>query len=105
MGYSTRHDLSVSGENDLEIIAELRNECEDAHFALKENGEASDGYKWYDSDYDLKMFSKKHPERLFTLHCEGEEPLDVYNAYFKDGKMQHCPAIISFEPFDGTKLK
>jgi hypothetical protein len=105
MGYNTRHMLTIDGEIDEEIIADLRATCEDAGYALEENGEPADSCKWYDADKHLKAFSLKYPEKVFCLHGEGEEAADVWNTYYRNGKMQHCPAIITFEPFDESKLK
>lgn len=60
--------------------------------------------KWYEHEVDLKAFSKRFPEILFTLKGEGEESDDVWIKYFKNGKMQHVIARIVFDPFDEAKL-
>ena len=105
MGYSTCYTLTVEGDNDRDIITALRAECSNADYALDEIGEPCDSCKWYDHDDDIKSFSLKYPDVIFHLHGEGEEAADVWNTYYKNGKMQHCPAIITFEPFDENKLK
>ena len=48
--------------------------------------------------------SKLYPEHLFMLEGEGEESGDIWRKYFFNGKYQICNAIITFEPFDKTKL-
>lgn len=105
MGCYTCHKIIVDGKADEAIIEELRHSCEQAEFALKPDGTCAQESKWYDADEHLKAFSLKHPEKVFCLHGEGEEPADIWNTYYKNGKMQHCPAIITFESYDENKLK
>lgn len=105
MGCYRYHTLTIDGEIDEEIIADLRATCEDAAYALEETGEPFDSCEWYDADEHLKTFSQKYPEKVFCLHGVGEESADIWNTYYKNGKMQHCPVIITFEPFDESKLK
>lgn len=105
MEYYTSFTLTVASENAKEIIAALRAECSNADYALDENGEPNDSTKWYDRDKDMKAFSLKYPDVLFKLNGEGEESGDIWNTYYKNGKSQTCQAIITFEPFDESKLK
>ncbi len=100
MGYYTTHSLDLEGAGDEfdNIIADLRENNECAEYALDENGDAEESCKWYDSSKDLKEFSKKYPDVLFTLHGEGEEPGDLWNEYFKNGKNQHCAGEITYPP-------
>ena len=105
MGYFTCHTLTVDGKADKIIIEDLRYSCEQANFALNSDGSCSEESKWYDADEHLKAFSCKYPEKVFCLHGEGEDPGDVWNTYYKNGKMQHCPAIVMFEPYNENKLK
>jgi hypothetical protein len=117
MGYYTRYSLSIGiDENDLilgldipktseDLIAELRESLDDAAYALDENGNVDGDCKWYDHEDDLKSFSKKYPNALFTLSGEGEESGDIWKKYFKDGKVQRANAVITFEKFDPKKLK
>lgn len=104
MGYYTRYELSViNGDNNL--ITELREFSEDANYAINDNGESEDSCKWYKCQEDLKKFSSMHPSTLFKLSGEGEESGDIWNAYFKDGKMQMCKAKIVFDEFNAELLK
>lgn len=61
--------------------------------------------KWYDWKQDMKAISIKYPEVLFTLTGEGEEPGDMWIAYFKHGKMQVCPAQITYPEFNEEELR
>lgn len=61
--------------------------------------------KWYSYENDMKELSKKFPNILFTLSGKGEESFDIWRRYYLNGKFQHCPAKITFDEFDETKLK
>ena len=107
MGYYTGYSLDLRGnvENHDEIIADLRNSNENADWAIDENGEQQESCKWYEHEVELKAFSKKYPEVIFCLHGTGEEPGDVWDKYFLNGKWQYCKAKIVIPPFDPTKLQ
>lgn len=104
MGYYTNHSLVVlKGDAELEIdevkgLQEVLNE-EIPEYAF------DDGCKWYDHNEDMLRVSKRFPDLLFKLHGEGEESGDFWNTYYKDGKMQHCPVKITYEPFNPDELK
>ena len=66
---------------------------------------AYDSSKWYDHDEDMKEISAKFPGVLFVLHGEGEESCDLWDAYYLNGKMQHCQAEVIIPPFDPAKLE
>lgn len=72
------------------------------------DGDIEYGYyanaKWYDWEEDMCLLSKRFPELLFCLHGEGEGSDDLWDAYFFEGKCQHCPAVITYEDFDPSKL-
>lgn len=105
MGYYTGYSLETTGAADrLAIIKELRDKYEDAAWALTENGDREASCKWYDHDEHLLAFSKEHPDVLFTLHGEGEEQPDLWTKYYKNGKKQLAQAVITYEPFDESKL-
>jgi len=60
--------------------------------------------KWYDWEEDMCLLSKRFPEILFCLHGNGEGDDDMWDAYFFEGKSQHCPAVITYDDFDPSKL-
>lgn len=72
---------------------------------ITESGNTIQEGKWYSHDEDLKAFSLKHPDIVFEIKGYGEDNGDIWVKYFKNGKCQECPAIISFEKFDEKKLK
>lgn len=72
-------------------------------------GNCSSGWsivdKWYDYEDDMIEMSKCFPDILFTLHGVGDDSEDLWFAYFCNGKMQNCPAIITYDDFSPKKLK
>ena len=96
MGYYTNFDISSNKE-------EICDAIEDASgynwYARQMEG------KWYEFEKDCRLVSEKFPDDVIKLEGVGEEQDDQWVAYFKNGKMQMCRAIITFEPFDENKLK
>lgn len=97
MGYYTNYGLLVDGVKNHEHELALTKMADYSVF--------EDGCTWYEHEEDLKEYSAKFPNQLFRLRGEGEEPLDVWIKYFKNGRMQHCPAKVTFDDFDELKLK
>jgi len=83
-----------------EIFDLLCAENEEARFAI--SGEKC---IWETHEKDLRKFSKKHEDFVFSLYGQGEDVPDIWIKYFKNGKMQYCPANITFDNFDEEKLK
>lgn len=63
--YSLTIECDEKEHNPKEIIAQLRQEYEEAEYALDENGETANEAKWYDFSENMKEFSKKYPNVLF----------------------------------------
>jgi len=104
MGYYTIYTLCVLNGNE-NIISKLREENEDAMYAIDENGVGRCMAKWYKHEEELKSFSKRNPDILFKLEGEGEENGNLWVKYIKNGKVQVCYAKISFDEYDESKLK
>lgn len=102
MGYYTNFELSFTNLDcsEAELIADLD---EVTGYTWSDSFYLGSA-KWYGSNDNMREISKKHPDTLFMLSAEGEEQGDLWKAYFKNGKMQMCAAIITFAPFDETKL-
>ena len=98
MGYYSDFDLS---ENTEEVLEELE-KISDYTF-LRDGGKITS--TWYECEEHMKQVSKLFPDQLLSVEVEGEESGDIWKGYFKNGKMQICNAIITFEPYDETKLK
>ncbi len=118
MGYQTNYtlkaELLIGGKpaelkDDsplLEVIKQLREENEEARYSLADKGRSSgNDSRWYGHEKDMKAFSAKHPNILFTLNGGGEEAVDQWNKYFLNGKCQVAKAEIQIAPFDPAKLK
>ena len=108
MGYYSSYSLTIYNINeldkDLEIINELRKESDEATYALDEYGGCSESSKWYGSNKELKEFSKKYPDLIFELSRKGESTEDMYKYYIKNGKIQSCKAMITYDSYDENKL-
>lgn len=123
MGYVTNHSIEIVGEfeincgHDFPNSAKFCPECGRAnkpeylsekveHLIEKQIGynPFEDSCKWYDSNEDMKKFSKKFPGTIFVLSGEGEESGDIWKKYYKAGKVQECKAKITFDEYDENKL-
>ena len=67
--------------------------------------DADDVFKWYEHNGEMLELSEQFPETVFCLSGKGEESGDLWKSYYKNGKMQYCPARIVFDEFDESKLK
>jgi hypothetical protein len=67
--------------------------------------ELTDEIKWYDGDEQTLKMSKLFPDIIFAVYGIGEEKEDIWWHYYKNGKMQKCPAIMTFDEYDENKLK
>lgn len=106
MGYYTKYSLKII-EGPYELFEEidwLRKNSDYASTALQEGGKCGEAVTWREHQKDLKKVSKKFPLTVFELSGEGEEMPDLWIKYFKNGKMQECRAVITYEPFDESKL-
>lgn len=97
MSYYTQYELSICSSNfedfdkEPEIVTELL-KCDvfkydtcvyKSFYDLLGNNEM----KWYNHEKDLLEVSKKFPSILLCLRGEGEDREDIWNKYFKNGKV------------------
>jgi hypothetical protein len=99
MGYYTRFELEVVSGGDYET------DYEEVISEQADYNPFGDETKWYDFEKDMRKVSKENPKVLLKLSGEGEENGDLWEAYFKDGKMQICKAEIVYKNFDETLLQ
>lgn len=83
-----------------ELLDLLCKENQHARFAM--SGEKC---IWTNHEKDLRKFSKHYEDYQISLYGQGDEAPDIWIKHFKNGKMQYCPAIITFDEFDESKLK
>lgn len=108
MGCYTYYTLSIH-EGDLDITRALLTLEEISDYKvvngiMHENGEAWDSVKWHEHEEEMKELSKLFPDVVFCLYGEGEEDNDLWYKYFKNGLVQRCPAIITFDEFNEDKM-
>lgn len=109
MGYYTYFSLRIVDEKDLEldkpeIIKKIRNMSESIRYALNEDGDSGDSCKWYEWEKEMLEISKKFPNNILKMCGDGEESGDKWIAYIMNGKIQHCPVKISYDPLDLSKI-
>lgn len=106
MGYMTSYNLNVCNAASLVVLDPIEREIELMN--VFEEGDAKSGWyvwtTWYDWEEDMILLSKKFPDVLFKLHGTGDDPEDLWEAYFFDGKIQVCPVKITYDDFDPAKL-
>jgi hypothetical protein len=107
MGYYTNHNLTLHAATDEQRskIVEMLRAKDVIGWVLDENLDNYQEAKWYEDEDDMRAISKEFPDVLFELHGEGEDSGDIWDKYFKNGKMQYCPAEIIIPPYDELKLK
>ncbi|AYK07744.1 hypothetical protein [Brevibacillus laterosporus] len=98
MGYRTRFSLEITPEC-REVYDHLARD-EYVDYVLGSGEPAT----WYVHEADMVQMSLKFPDILFELTGDGEDTDDLWRKYFKNGKIQRCPAIITYDAFDESKL-
>ena len=105
LGYYSNYQLLIVHKDSDAIMADFRENNEEARVAMDENGETDTPIKWYDHERQLKEFSKKYPDAMFQLHGEGESGgEDTWQFYFKNGKGYKDFVIMTFPDFDESKM-
>lgn len=112
MSYHTWYELSILNadgtfdeEETISIIAQFRMSYAEAAYCLDTDGSVRCEGRWHNNENDLREFSKFFPDKVFILHGEGENNTDIWNKYFRAGKMQFCPAEITFKQYDERELR
>lgn len=101
MGYITQFDLITSPPLPFLNI--------DMYVDTDESGTCSWEAKYYSHEGTFLELSKRYPNVVFQLTGYGEEQIDIWRKYFKDGKMQVWKMENDIEkyadPFDPEKLR
>jgi hypothetical protein len=114
MGYYTSFSLTIhEGTADLEdvrlaLYRVMAEEVSHNEYLFVNEGDqivTGDSIKWYDHDEDCAEMSKNFPDAVFKLHGEGEDGGDLWDSYYKNGKMHICRATMTYPPYDPAKLK
>lgn len=119
MGYDTRYVLSANVDAATETkialdLATLSSEfyVQDYVHDLIKKGYltfadviGTDEIHWYDHEAVLRKLSLQYPDVIFSLYVEGENRDDTWYKYFKNGKMQYAPGIMTFVDFSPALLK
>ncbi len=66
---------------------------------------SKDEVKWYDHDKEMLALSVAFPDVTFRLYGEGEERDDVWQTYYKNGKMIKYTATIEIPDFNPNDLE
>lgn len=61
--------------------------------------------RWYYSEEDMLLLSKRFPSMVFHLHGEGGNAEDLWNTHYWNGKSQQCPAVINYDPYGPAELE
>jgi hypothetical protein len=107
MGYYTDFRLSVEGSGPVydKLMAEkdkviISPGDYDWNFGRWISDHYSENAKWYDWEDDMKSLSSEWPNVLFILEGSGENPGDMWKAWFRNGAMHKIEAKIVFETID-----
>lgn len=90
MGYRTTFQLNAQplpAPDPAQAIAEFVEHYPEAFHCLNDDGSTCESGKWYDHEAQLKEFSRRYPGLVFTLRGEGEEPGDIWEKDFCNGRM------------------
>ena len=108
MGYYTSYQLNIDcAQEDAPAILQKLEEL-DVFETLDSWKGGVCGYaycKWYDWADDMLRFSTECPEAFITLEGDGEGSDDFWRAYIKNGAMQECPGIITYDDYDPEKMR
>lgn len=112
MGYMTDYSLKcdVDSAETFGRISDMLKQLDVLGYALDRYDEEMcfdphSSVSWTYHDEDMIEVSKAFPNVLFELTAYGELPGDIWKKYYKMGMMQYAPAIITFDPFDPSKLE
>lgn len=101
MSYYTRYEVAITPDS--KEVRQAIEADDDLSYAIGDY--SSDECKWYSHETAMRELSRKFQDVLFELSGVGEDSGDLWRKYFKNGEMQACPAQITYEQFDESKLR
>jgi hypothetical protein len=105
MGYQTEFTLFTDKPDDSDIIRHFREVNEEARRAINPQGYTNNDSSWDSYEKDLKGFSLKYPEILFTLFGSGSDAGgDYWKLYVKNGKSFMAIGELKYPRFNESKL-
>lgn len=96
--------VAVPPDVEQAVVAQLREENDEAAYAFDGSGSSLGYVCWYDAKSDLILFSQEYPDYVFVLGGEGDETGDLWLMYIHNGQAQECPATITYRPFDPMEI-
>ena len=95
MGYYTLFDLEIVPDQPIDFPDQFQQVTEYSLSTLE-----SDSIKWYDCDSDMLTLSRMYPNHIFTLHGDGEEQDDKWQAVYVNGQVTKVYAELIYPPID-----
>lgn len=100
MSYYTQYELEI-----LHGDASVDHEKQISDKTPYPNCFGDEEIKWVDHESVMRFYSKEFPETVFLLKGSGERFEDVWQEYYKNGRMQRTEARIAFDAFDESALQ
>jgi len=101
VGYCSNFEITTVGNEHVnwDLVIELIQI--NAVYSMEKESESVSCYdvKWYSHVADISAMSNFIKDVTFMLHRDGEGESDIERIYFRNGKIQHCAVIITFEEF------
>jgi len=102
----------VTGSEMSELIEEMGAINENFGIVFQDDDGSSHFYtnSWRDRDCDMCEVSEEYPELVLVVSRFSEHPQsdslseDLSRTYYCNGRMQYCPAQVTFADFDVRKL-
>ena len=105
MFYYVRYSLRYNGIHETNApVQSVRTIFKGAYDAFDPNGDSIQSAYWPSHEEALKKASIKYPDGVFILKGEGDDSLDIWVKYFKNGKMKKDNAIVTFPKFNEVEL-
>ena len=87
MGYQTSHHLTWDNNDPTEeqVIKRLSQLLEIPAEQAESIALFGQFAKWYESDDHMGIISREWPKTVFALDCQGEDRIESYTVFFRNG--------------------